>query len=312
MSSQLKIEIQNWDKFNPRNDLKHPSWFRLNNNLFEDPDFFDFSPSEILCWIYILGLASKKQSGNVSINIAHAERIGRLDFAVLVAAVKKLENIQCIKIVELPDVTPTLRARDEDVTHTSHYKQTNNTNKQEIQVAEKSKPKKPKDPPEALRARADLKATWLMLYQETFNHPYEGANSKFFNSVIKKIHDTYGSEKSAQLMETYVKWNNPKVSSAGHPLHWLLNSVHALMAQLHRPDDTMRRVAQGRAVERVLTDSQQRLAELKVLNEQSISKQPHHQLSSPGSGQISGSAEVGVLENGNRLDGPKPLRLAGA
>lgn len=122
----MRITIRNWREFNPRKDVTHSSWFRLNHNFFEDPDFYDFTPSELLAWIYILCVASKKNTDTVRVNILHLERVGRIKEKDFLAAVRKLESLQVI----LVDVTDTLRGCDEHDTPTNATRrdETNVTN----------------------------------------------------------------------------------------------------------------------------------------------------------------------------------------
>ncbi len=111
----MRVQILNWDKFNPRKDVKNPSWFRLSHNLFEDPDFYDFSHAELLAWIYILSTASKKNSDTILVSLTHLEKIGRIKLKDFYSAVEKLEVIQCL----LVHVTDTSRGRHADVTDTN-------------------------------------------------------------------------------------------------------------------------------------------------------------------------------------------------
>lgn len=106
----MKITIQNWEAYNPRKDVKTPSWFRLSHGIFEDSDFYDFTHTEIAVWIYILSQASRKNCDTIAVNLQHVERIGRFKIKDFFTAVEKLQSIQCI----LVDDTRTLRARDAD------------------------------------------------------------------------------------------------------------------------------------------------------------------------------------------------------
>lgn len=110
------IRINNWDKYNSRKDVKVPSWFRIEHSIFEDSDFFDFDHAELNFWLYLLCEASKKSSQEFSLNLKHAERIGRFTLDIIERALRKLEMINCITIV---DVTPTSRERNVDVTPTN-------------------------------------------------------------------------------------------------------------------------------------------------------------------------------------------------
>ena len=111
----ILVEVLNWDTFNSRADVKNPSWFRLQHSLLEDHEFFDFTHAELIAWIYILSIASKKSSARIVIYDAHAEKVGRVIKSDLESAFRKLERNRCIKV----HGTDTSRARDGDVTDAS-------------------------------------------------------------------------------------------------------------------------------------------------------------------------------------------------
>jgi hypothetical protein len=108
--NQYDITIVNYDKYKGRTDVTHNSWFRLSNRFLEDPDFFDFMPEEKLVWIYILSIASQKNSAKISINLNHASRICSLKKVSIDSALEKLCQINCLSI----DVTGAVR--DSEVT----------------------------------------------------------------------------------------------------------------------------------------------------------------------------------------------------
>lgn len=68
----VEIEILNWDKYNPRGDVKKPSWFRFENSLIDDPQYFKWSAEELKALIYILSMASRKNSSRVMLYLEHA------------------------------------------------------------------------------------------------------------------------------------------------------------------------------------------------------------------------------------------------
>jgi hypothetical protein len=127
----IKVSILNWSKWNPRKDLKATSWLRFQNSIFEDPQFFDFDHSELLFFIYLLCQASKKQSGDVDIHISHAIRVCKFQREIIVSAIEKLVQIQCVRTRDV-DVTST----NADVTLPSHYvtNETNVTERNETNV----------------------------------------------------------------------------------------------------------------------------------------------------------------------------------
>jgi hypothetical protein len=122
---------------------------------------------------------------------------------------------------------------------------------------------KPKDSA-AVEQRRRVKEFWIESYQNRFGHSYQGTESMFFNTQVKRICDALGAEKAKEKITQYLAWNDPAVTRKGHPIHWLLANLQALEAALHRPEATMKIIAQGRAIERVLTEPEQRLAEMKA------------------------------------------------
>lgn len=127
LSDTIIVTIKNYENFKGRTDVKLNSWFRLSNRFLEDSDFFDFTSDEKLCWIYILSLASQKNTGTITVNFRHAEKICGLKKIILSSAIEKLNKISCLSV----DVTQTLRGRNADVTDTCATLQTDrqdNTN----------------------------------------------------------------------------------------------------------------------------------------------------------------------------------------
>lgn len=88
----ISIEVLNWGKHNARKDVKNPTWFRLNHNLFNDQEFHDVSCDELCVWLYILCLASQKSSGIVSLYVDHAISTKRFTKRQIFSALKKLER----------------------------------------------------------------------------------------------------------------------------------------------------------------------------------------------------------------------------
>lgn len=127
----VELEILNWDKYNPRKDLKTTSWLRLSNTTLEDPDFYDFAHAELLTWIYILSLASKKQSGLVRVHLGHLERIRGIKESEAKGAIEKLQQLQCVRVTGASvyaDDAPTLRAQHTTNERTNVTNERNETN----------------------------------------------------------------------------------------------------------------------------------------------------------------------------------------
>jgi len=102
--SRISLKINNWDKYNPRNDVKKPSWFRLEHEIFDGSDFVEFNSDELLAFIYILAMASREnKGGSVCLNTVHAER-NRIKEKTLRSVIEKLIT-QEMEMAQLVDDT---------------------------------------------------------------------------------------------------------------------------------------------------------------------------------------------------------------
>jgi hypothetical protein len=99
------ITILGWDKINARTDVDNPSWFKFKHKFFEDTDFYEFTPTEKLCWVYFLCEASKKNDhGKLRLSLPHANNVGGIDSETVHRTIKKLQKLQIVE-------TRTLRGR---------------------------------------------------------------------------------------------------------------------------------------------------------------------------------------------------------
>lgn len=107
----VDVEILNWEKYNPRGDVKRPSWFRFENRLVESSEFFDIPGEQFKALIYLLSQASQKNSGVVTIDLSHALRVSCIKDRDFLGLLKKLQAIQMVLVSD----TRTSRERNEDV-----------------------------------------------------------------------------------------------------------------------------------------------------------------------------------------------------
>lgn len=102
MSDLIKVNIVNWEKFNPRKDIKRPTWFAFDNRMVEDSDFFDFNAEEFKAWIYILSIASQKNSKECLISAKRALIIAKIPLASLNSAIRKLLDLGILTTCKIP------------------------------------------------------------------------------------------------------------------------------------------------------------------------------------------------------------------
>lgn len=65
--STLNIEMKNWEKFNPRSDRANYTWFRLNNDFFDE--LFSLTSDEKILYIFLLTRASKKNNSAFDLDL---------------------------------------------------------------------------------------------------------------------------------------------------------------------------------------------------------------------------------------------------
>jgi hypothetical protein len=234
----MRIQILNWEKFNPRKDLKATSWLRLQNSLFEDPAFFEFDHAEICFWIYLLSLASKKQTGSVHFSAPHAERIGRFKKSTYESALLKLTQLQCVQIERddpIVDDTQTLRARDEHVPlRNERTDETDVTERNVPDVAEGVTPPapEPKAEPKPKKPPAKTAAVWeaySAAYRDRYGHEPED-NAKVRSQMAQFISQV-GAEDAPMIAAFYVSHNHRFYVDKGHPFGLCLTDTTKLRTE---------------------------------------------------------------------------------
>lgn len=90
------VRINNFEKFNPRKDVKRNSWVRFEIDFFDDPNFYDLTNEEKLTWIYILCYVAKKYSGSstgdIHISRPHFAKNVTAEIEVLYRTLNKLKQ----------------------------------------------------------------------------------------------------------------------------------------------------------------------------------------------------------------------------
>lgn len=94
----MNIEIVNWDKYNPRKDIKKPSWFAFNNNFFSDPKIMCLNKESKLLFIYLLCQASTSNASKFELSLLHLRKIGAFRTSFARKTIQKLYDLGMIKV----------------------------------------------------------------------------------------------------------------------------------------------------------------------------------------------------------------------
>lgn len=125
---RLTLRIENWDKYNPRKDIKNPSWFAFSNRMLENPDVYDLTHGEFRAWVYCLTKASQSNNDTIQIDVRHANRICNISVNDFNGMIRKMLESGSLYVdvrnpyVSVRECTQSVLDRQTDITN----KQTNN------------------------------------------------------------------------------------------------------------------------------------------------------------------------------------------
>ena len=95
------IEVINWANYNPRNDSKKPSWFRMNNNFLIDSKIFSLKCDQKLLWISILAQVSEQNGKEFSISFEILKFLTQISVARQNQTIELFEQLGLVRIVNL-------------------------------------------------------------------------------------------------------------------------------------------------------------------------------------------------------------------
>lgn len=114
----FRITFKQWEKWNPRKDIKQPSWFAMSNRITEDDDIQTLSDQEFRAFVHLTCLASQKSKPPVVVNLEKAVRVTGIKRATFLETIAKLESLSVITAehVRDPNVIRTDGVRDPNTT----------------------------------------------------------------------------------------------------------------------------------------------------------------------------------------------------
>ena len=96
----IELEIINWDKHQPnRKDVKHASWFKINNKMIHDPKIFSLTDLQFRLWVYILSLCSLEGSSKILLCVRQASVNNHTRKDRLELSISKFEQLQMVRVV---------------------------------------------------------------------------------------------------------------------------------------------------------------------------------------------------------------------
>ena len=92
------VSINKWDDFNPRKDLKNPTWFRMENRFLESVTGLALTNDERVIWIYLLAQRTKTRHHLFAISSSHVSFVCKVQLSEIETCLKKLQDCDLISI----------------------------------------------------------------------------------------------------------------------------------------------------------------------------------------------------------------------
>ncbi len=102
-SAVLRVEIVQWAKYNPRTEAKAWSWFRLDNDFFTDPDFYDLTTAQLLVFVYLCCRQSKAGGTVFKLNPRQTAETVKSDPETILETLRVFEALGKIRILPLDE-----------------------------------------------------------------------------------------------------------------------------------------------------------------------------------------------------------------
>ena len=222
----LKVEICNWDKYNPRKDLNNPSWFRMDCRFWQAPDIYPLSNDQKMILVALLCEATHRR-GVAKINVGMFTKILGITEKVFEKTLNHLSAEQIVKVIRTDVAAPRTDAEQICSSNIDSPCSTRRTERDERDgTNEQLAPAK----------RSVSKSTGSLVwdaYAETYQNRYGAApprNAKT-NSQCKQLVDRLGTEKALATVRWFVRSNNRWHVTKGHGLGVLLADCESISVQ---------------------------------------------------------------------------------
>lgn len=251
----MHIKILNWKRFNPRDDVKNPSWFRLNNNFLTDHEFFELTSDQKMVWLALLAEASTKQSDIIYISPPLIAALTRCTVEVVKETFAYLVAKSTIEVIAEADVTEALRARDEHVrkrtsTGQDRTDRTEQTGQESTEGHSSNAPPEPEPPQDALvvlsldqpkpkKARAapgektassQVWSAYVAAYERRYGHA-PPSNAKGY-ALSSQLVARLGADDAIRVVAFYLTHNGAYYVRGVHPLGACLKDAEGLHTQM--------------------------------------------------------------------------------
>lgn len=120
--AEVTIRLYKFNEISKRKDIKNPTWFAIDNDIFTHPDFFKINGDEFKCWVWILSVASKINRDTVRLDSEVFAHQAKSKESIFFSTLKKLDKKR-LEIQEHPasvtDANGSVRDTNASVSYTT-------------------------------------------------------------------------------------------------------------------------------------------------------------------------------------------------
>lgn len=136
----MTIEVVNWQKFNPRGNEKktmHCHWYRVEDTLYDNPDFADFTAEDFAAFHYILSVTCQKQGAPWKCNLSFCAQRSRVKIHQFEATLRKLSELLVVRLTEAgrTNTPPVVVHTGQDRTGRTGQDEQDRTGSTEVEIA---------------------------------------------------------------------------------------------------------------------------------------------------------------------------------
>lgn len=224
----VDVTLLNWEKYQFRKQVKHPSWFRLENRLWQDQQFFYFTAEERWVWICLLSLASQKQSATLSIGLEWFSINSGAKIPVIESALEKLKDNKCLEY--------TLHARNTHVptcVSTRHNKTIQDkTDKTDISIVSDAKRL---STPSKGSSSSRLIGEYIKAYQGRYKaRPVIDGRTQ---GLVKKILTAIPEDQACDMIQVFLQMNDPWFVKKAHDFPTFYENMTKVSMSLQTGED---------------------------------------------------------------------------
>ena len=218
----IEVEIVNWEKHQPRKDIKHPTWFALSNRILEDAKLFGLTDAEWKALLYLFCQASQQNKSKAVLSLAHAQRICEISAITIRTMLDKLTYAGVTSTYAIRTDT----SRDTTLQDTTIHNTTN------ITEQDTTRQVRTRQARSATTANSALNSEIWKAYSDAYFLRYgtEPVRNAAVNGKINQIGKRLGQE-APDVVRFFVSHNNAFYVRGGHKIGLCLADAEPLRTQ---------------------------------------------------------------------------------